>query len=212
MFLLFGHWRCHLESISSCDYCLKTRFWLGIIWVPERKSWILLVCFAQRLKLSSRILLVFNCVVAKQLWSILSEILNGQVGTDFVSVGTMWISNRKFIVENIFCAAALWGLWKLRNNMCFQGTLWVDVRVLILKVTAMLHNWSSLCPKEKVPEFRDHLDKLKSFVTRPHRLPGLIRWMINETVSYIKLGPTGRSIQYLMKLKLCWQMELIRRG
>ena len=54
--------------------------------------------------------LFFNCVVAKQLWSILSEILNRQVGTYFVSVGTMWISNRKFIVENIFCATALWGL------------------------------------------------------------------------------------------------------
>jgi hypothetical protein len=38
----------------------------------------------------------------------------------------MWINNRKFIVENIFCAAALWGLWKLRNSVCFQGTLWMD--------------------------------------------------------------------------------------
>ena len=95
--------------------------------------------------------LFFDCVVAKQLWSILSEIFNRQVGTYFVSVGTMWISNRKFIVENVFCAAILWGLWKLRNNLCFQGTLWVDVRVLIMKVTAMLQNWSSMCPKEKVP-------------------------------------------------------------
>ena len=149
MFLLFGHWRSHLESISYCGCYLKTRFWLGIIWVSGRKSRILLVCFAQRLKLS--IIYFFNCVVAKQLWSILSEIFNRQVGTNFVSVVTMWISNRKFIVENIFCAAALWGLWKLRNNLCFQGTLWVDVRVLIMKVTAMLQNWSSMCPKEKVP-------------------------------------------------------------
>ena len=107
--------------------------------------------------------------------SILSEIFNRQVGTDFVSVGTMWISNRKFIVENVFCAAALWGLWKLRNSLCFQGSLWIDVRVLIVKVTTMLQNWSSLCPKEKIPDFLDHLDKLKSFATRPHRLPSLVR-------------------------------------
>jgi hypothetical protein len=31
----------------------------------------------------------------------------------------------------------------------------------------MLHNWSSLCLKEKVPEFLDRLDKLKNLATRP---------------------------------------------
>ena len=120
--------------------------------------------------------------------SILSEIFNRQVGTDFVSVGTMWISNRKFIVENVFCAAALWGLWKLRNSLCFQGSLWIDVRVLIVKVTTMLQNQSSLCPKKKIPDFLDHLDKLKSFATRPHRLPGLVRWMLNGICSLFQPG------------------------
>ena len=64
-------------------------------------------------------------------------------------------------MENIFCAAVLWGLWKLRNNLCFQGSLWIDVRVLIVKVTAMLQNWSSLCPKEKILDFLDLLDAKK---------------------------------------------------
>lgn len=44
--------------------------------------------------------------VAKQLWCIISEVLAKQVGSDFVSLGTM-LSNRRFIVENIFCSAAL---------------------------------------------------------------------------------------------------------
>ena len=34
----------------------------------------------------------------------------------------------------MFCAAALWGLWKLRNNLCFQGCLWKDVKFLIRHV------------------------------------------------------------------------------
>ena len=61
----------------------------------------------------------------------------------------MWISNKKFIVENMFCSAALWRLWKLRNCLCFQGTKWKSGQVLLLKVTAMIQSWSLLCPKEK---------------------------------------------------------------
>jgi hypothetical protein len=105
----------------------------------------------------------------------LSEVLDRHVGSDFISLGTMWLSNKKFSVANSFCAAALWGLWKLRNSLCFQGLLWKDGRVLLLKVAAMLQNWSALCPKEHVPDFMRRLDKLKILATRPHRMPGLTR-------------------------------------
>jgi len=41
----------------------------------------------------------------------MSEILDRDVPIDFVSFGTMWLSNKKILVANIFCVAALWGLW-----------------------------------------------------------------------------------------------------
>jgi hypothetical protein len=66
--------------------------------------------------------LSFECAVAKQMWIYMSESLGRNVGLDFLSVGQMWISNNRFLVDNMFCAAAMWGLWKLRkNDMCFQG-------------------------------------------------------------------------------------------
>ena len=82
--------------------------------------------------------LFFECVVAKQLWAVKSEVLNRQVGSDFISVGTLWLSNKKFVIANSFCAAALWGFWKARNSLCFQGHPWKDGRVLLLTVTTML--------------------------------------------------------------------------
>jgi len=63
--------------------------------------------------------LFFECSVAKQMWVYLSEVCDREVGNDFQSIGQMWLCNNRFLVCNIFCAAALWGLWKLRNNICF---------------------------------------------------------------------------------------------
>ena len=39
------------------------------------------------------IYLFFDCVVARQLWSDMSEVLDRDVGADFASIGTLWLSN-----------------------------------------------------------------------------------------------------------------------
>jgi len=39
------------------------------------------------------IYLFFDCVVARQLWSDMSEVLDRDVGADFASKGTLWLSN-----------------------------------------------------------------------------------------------------------------------
>ena len=84
----------------------------------------------------------------------------------------MWISNKKFIVENMFCSAALWGIWKLRNSLCFQGCLWKDMKILSQHVANMIQNWRLLCPKEKLLEYNLKLEKLRNMAIRPHLLPG----------------------------------------
>jgi hypothetical protein len=49
-------------------------------------------------------------VVARQLWSDIFEVLDIDAGSDFVSIGTLWlIRNKKFLVANISCSAALRG-------------------------------------------------------------------------------------------------------
>jgi hypothetical protein len=116
--------------------------------------------------------LFFECAVAKQLWSYMSEVLSRNVGMDFLSIGQMWISNNSFLVDNMFCAAALWGLWKLRNEMCFQGTVWRSVQSLLISILVMLKNWILLCPMEKKQAFNTKLEKLRRLATSLPRLPG----------------------------------------
>lgn len=116
--------------------------------------------------------LFFDCAVAKQMWAYMSEVFDREIGNDFLSIGQMWLSNRRYLVCNMFCAAALWGLWKLRNSVCFQGEVWMDLRMLLLRVAAMLQSWIILCPQEKRMEFSGRLGKLKGIALRPTRIAG----------------------------------------
>ena len=65
--------------------------------------------------------LFFDCFVAKLIWPVVSSMLGVDVGSDFESVARWWLSNKKNYVINIVCIAALWALWKVRNELCFQG-------------------------------------------------------------------------------------------
>jgi hypothetical protein len=58
--------------------------------------------------------------VAKLVWLNISECIDVDLGNCFESISKLWLSNKKHVVANIFTSAALWGLWKLRNNLCFH--------------------------------------------------------------------------------------------
>jgi hypothetical protein len=75
--------------------------------------------------------LFFDCVVAKQMWVKLSECIEIECGDYFESIAKYWLSHKKCIVINLFTFAALWGLWKLRNCLCFQNGCWIDVNNLL---------------------------------------------------------------------------------
>lgn len=54
--------------------------------------------------------LLFDCVMANQMWVIISEVLELNCGRDFESIGKLWLSKR-YTIANMFTSAALWGLW-----------------------------------------------------------------------------------------------------
>ncbi|RLN36127.1 hypothetical protein C2845_PM03G35150 [Panicum miliaceum] len=90
--------------------------------------------------------LFFDCVVAKQVWTSISELLGLEIGSDFESVGSKWLCNKKFLVHNMISSAALWSIWKLRNNIHFQNSRWRDLGSLLLRITRTIQNWIILSP------------------------------------------------------------------
>ena len=85
--------------------------------------------------------LFFHCCVAKNVWESVSFWLTRTVGTDFESVASLWIANKKFMVCNIVSSAVIWVLWKLRNELCFQGVPWSGMKKVFAIVGRMLRSW-----------------------------------------------------------------------
>ena len=61
----------------------------------------------------------------------------------------------------ILCSAALWGLWKLKNTLCFQFGSWHSMETLMVLIWKVAQNWTLLCPEERRHELCCRLEMLK---------------------------------------------------
>lgn len=126
------------------------------------------VCFALRKKLVNICSLI---AIAKQCWCLLSEILGVQVGVSIADIGTFWLSPKKFMTVNIVTSAAIWSIWKLRNELCFQKIDWRSMEVLLYKVLGLLQNWTVLCPGDNRELLVGYLSGIKDAAKRVPWLP-----------------------------------------
>ncbi|KAF8647789.1 hypothetical protein HU200_065204 [Digitaria exilis] len=116
--------------------------------------------------------LFFNCVVAKCMWYHISQAVGANLGDSFESIGSKWLSNKKYLAINMITSAALWGLWKLRNDFCFQNAAWRDMNYLLKRILQLAQNWIILCPQNRVEELKSHLSKISTAA----RSPGMLTW------------------------------------
>lgn len=61
--------------------------------------------------------LMFSCIVARNIWSVVSEFFAVSIGDSYKSVARLWVANSKNSALISICAAVMWNLWKLRNDM-----------------------------------------------------------------------------------------------
>jgi hypothetical protein len=78
--------------------------------------------------------------VAKVFWQEISEVIDLNVGGDFESVAKYWISETKHRKVNVCTTAAIWALWKLRNEVCFQDSRWTGVQRLLRRSAKMMRD------------------------------------------------------------------------
>jgi hypothetical protein len=68
------------------------------------------------------------------------------LGTDYESIAKLSLCNKKIGVINLISSAVCWGLWKLRNALCFQDVAWKNLKQLWFIVLPMIRCWSVLVP------------------------------------------------------------------
>jgi hypothetical protein len=105
---------------------------------------------------------------------IVSVILEWNIGKDFESVANLWIANKRHSVMNVVSSAVpvLCTIWKLRNDLCFQGTIWLGMKPVIVSLGRMLRRWLA---KFKL-EIKEKLEVvIQQLVSRANAMPQ-IKW------------------------------------
>jgi hypothetical protein len=114
--------------------------------------------------------LFFECSVAKELWKKNSTFTGVKMQVKLLSISSLWICEKTQQVPNIVHAAVLWCLWKVRNDLCFNGYGWSSMQVIYLKVAYTLARWKILCPEGKRSELEGVIAALETLARQAPRL------------------------------------------
>lgn len=104
--------------------------------------------------------LFFDCVVSRQIWPLVSNHFGVDTGTDFESVARLWIANKKHSALNTTNVVVLWCIWKYRNSMIFNNTMWTSIKQVMRLILKTIKNWvilSSDGAAERLEAFTTHL-------------------------------------------------------
>jgi hypothetical protein len=112
----------------------------------------------------------FDCCVAKCMWEAISELTGLSLGVDFESIAKLWLSDKRYKCANIITTAALWSLWKTRNNICFQGVCWQGMSKVLGQCARLLKNWKVLPKQEDWKKIEHFAEELKLTSASPSRV------------------------------------------
>jgi hypothetical protein len=114
--------------------------------------------------------LFFECCVARIVWGNICEITDLPLIKDFESLGTMWVKGKKFKAFNVLSSALIWLIWKMRNNICFQGVCWSKVEDVLRGGAKLIRNWVLLNKPEQVMKLEAWTQEMERRSVRPPRL------------------------------------------
>ena len=116
--------------------------------------------------------------MVSNVWLIVSELLGQRLGTDSESIARFWVANKRHKVINIISLSVLWSVWKLRNEICFQGVKWTGMRKVLWQI-GMLRKQDV---EQQVEHFASQLEiKANS--------PPQLQWRMEDTSSLSELEP-----------------------
>jgi hypothetical protein len=89
---------------------------------------------------------------------------------DFESMARIWLRGNKFDAVKVFNTAILWTIWKVRNELCFQGGSWSRIEVLFGRCSRLLRNWKMMSRVEEAAKLELWAQMLEEKGASPARL------------------------------------------
>jgi hypothetical protein len=74
--------------------------------------------------------LFYECCVTQIMWGVVAKITGLPEILDFESMAKLWLRDKRLKAMNVFSTAVVWCIWKVRNEICFQGACWTEMRKL----------------------------------------------------------------------------------
>ena len=103
-------------------------------------------------------------------WKLVAEVIGVNIGSDYESVAKLWVANKKHVVTNVISSAVLWSLWKLRNEICFQGVFWLGTKMVLIRIAKMLRGWFSMFKREIGVLLESRIVRMEELSRRPTQI------------------------------------------
>lgn len=87
--------------------------------------------------------LFFECVVARQTWSIVESLFQVSI-VKFESVASLWLCDKKYLHLIVITYAVLWGLWNARNAIVFNRCSWISMKQVLGPILRYLRDWTKV--------------------------------------------------------------------
>jgi hypothetical protein len=70
----------------------------------------------------------------------MAEVAGIRAISDFMSLAKWWLHGKNMGCVNVLTTAVLWTIWKMRNNMCFQGVCWLRMEALFGRCARLIRD------------------------------------------------------------------------
>lgn len=85
-------------------------------------------------------------MITRNVWGDICVITGKKMGNNFENPAKWWLCrDDKSQILNMLSSAALWCIWKSRNEIYFQKKCWSSMQVVWRKILTTIQKWRLLC-------------------------------------------------------------------